>query len=337
MIKLYKILFFNSLISGTLLAVSSYSWLSMWIGLEINLLSIIPLMSNLQNIYPSEAALKYFITQVLASALLMFSIIMNLNLSDIILQNLSIYTMMMMNSAFLIKMGAAPFHAWFPEVMEGLNWMNSLLMLTWQKIAPMALVMYNIDLPIFTSAIVIFCAFIGGTIGLNQISLRKILAYSSITHIGWMLASMLNNSNTWIIYFLTYSLITVNIIFILNQMNIFYLSQLFMIINNNKLLKILFIFNFMSLGGLPPFLGFLPKWLTIYNLSLSNYFMLSIILISMTLITLYFYLRVTFSSLTINSSELMISKIYKNSYMILVSNFIALSGLLICTYIFTIL
>nr|ALO76795.1 NADH deshydrogenase subunit 2 [Loberonotha olivascens] len=334
MLNLYKILFFNSMIMGTLMAISSYSWLSMWMGLEINLLSIIPLLSSTKNIYPSESALKYFITQALASIILLFSIILSLNMYEYIPTNPSNFLMMMMNSALLTKMGAAPFHFWFPEVMEGLNWMNCLIMLTWQKIAPMILLMYNTKMILFLSIIIIVSSLVSGTMGLNQTSLRKILAYSSINHIGWMIASMFTFQTIWILYFIIYSVISINIIIIFSTLNIFFLKQLFSSMNNNKLVKILFIMNFLSLGGLPPFLGFLPKWLTVNFLIANNFMFLSFILIVSTLITLYFYLRITFSTLMINSNETLILTQKYNNFTIIAFNFTTLSGLLICTFLF---
>nr|QTV20874.1 NADH dehydrogenase subunit 2 [Anoplophora horsfieldi] len=331
--KFYKILFFLTMIIGTLIAISSYSWLSMWMGLEINLLSFIPLLKDSKNLYPTESALKYFITQSLASSILLLSIILSLNLKEFFLETFQ-FLSIIMNSALLTKMGAAPFHAWFPEVMEGLNWMMSLLMLTWQKIAPMILIFYNYQMSSFLLIIILISSIFSGILGFNQISLRKIMAYSSINHISWMLASLLHNQMIWMIYFSIYSIITFNIIIILKILNIFYLNQLFNAMNFSKSIKFSFLLNFFSLGGLPPFLGFFPKWLVINNLVLNNFFFLSILLIIFTLITLYFYLRISFSSLMINSNESLIFFKKKYNFKIFLINFISLSGLLVCTLIF---
>nr|AML26369.1 NADH dehydrogenase subunit 2 [Erotylidae sp. BMNH 1274391] len=332
LIKFYKLLFFSTLTLGTLMAISSFSWFSMWMGLEINLLSIIPLMNSKINIYPSEASIKYFITQTIASSLILMSIIFNLNILEFIPQNFSMFLMIMMNSGFFMKMGAAPFHFWFPEVMEGLNWNLCLIMLTWQKIAPMILLMNNLKLNLFIILIIIYSSLIGGTQGLNQISLRKILAYSSINHISWMLASMLFSQFTWLIYFTTYALITMNMILLLSKLNIFYLKQLLNSMNQKKSIKIFFSLNFLSLGGLPPFLGFLPKWLTINFLIENNLYILAAILIISTLLTLFFYLRIASNSLMILSSENLSKKIKINP-MILILNSVVLMGLLLSNFL----
>nr|UUL71574.1 NADH dehydrogenase subunit 2 [Aromia bungii] len=328
MTQFFKLLFLSTLVMGTLVAVSSYSWLSMWMGLEINLLSIIPILSNSKSMLSSESALKYFITQAMASSILLFSIIMMMNSNDFLPQNFNYLFSMIMNSALLTKVGAAPFHIWFPEVMEGLSWMNCLIMLTWQKVAPMIILMYNSKMITFLSLIIIISSLIGGIMGINQISLRKIMAYSSINHIGWMIAGMVSSINIWTIYFLIYSLISINIILIFNKLNIFFLKQMFSSSNPNKTMKFFLIMNFLSLGGLPPFLGFLPKWLTVNNLVINNFFFLSSCLIILTLITLFFYLRMTFTSMIMNSSESIISNNKKTlSFPVTALNFISLSGL----------
>nr|APX40824.1 NADH dehydrogenase subunit 2 [Phaedon tumidulus] len=329
-------LFFSTMISGTLIAIASYSWFSMWIGLEINLLSIIPLLKSPKSLYPTEAILKYFITQALASTILMFSIITNLNL-EIILSSPNSWMMMMMNSALLTKMGAAPFHAWFPEVMEGLNWMNSFIMLTWQKIAPMILFSYNLSMTSFISFIIITSAIISGILGCNQTSLRKIMAYSSINHISWMLASMMSMKSMWILYFSIYSIISSNIIIIFKYLNTFTLKQLFLSLTSNKLIKFFFTMNFLSLAGLPPFLGFFPKWLVVNKLIQNNFFSLSFILIIFTLVTMFFYLRITFPSITILTKETVISQSWIMNFKIIFYNSVTLLGLLICTLTFSFL
>nr|QWM97246.1 NADH dehydrogenase subunit 2 [Aulaconotus atronotatus] len=328
----HKVVFFMCMVMGTLTAISSYSWFSMWIGLEVNLLSVIPLLDSKKNSYPAEASLKYFITQALASSILLLSAILTLNMNEFMPPTHPTFDFMM-SSALLIKLGAAPFHAWFPEVLEGLHWKNCLIMLIWQKIAPMVLLFYNSQLTDFFLFIILISSIISGLQGMNQVSLRKIMAYSSINHISWMLASMLNSQSIWMFYFITYSLISLNIILVFNQLNIYYFTQLFIIMTFNKPLKILFLLNFLSLGGLPPFLGFYPKWLVINNLASNSFYMMSIMLIISTLITLYFYMRMTFSTLMITHTEVLMLK-SKINFFIILFNFITLSGLFICSMTF---
>nr|AXS66231.1 NADH dehydrogenase subunit 2 [Cucujoidea sp. 2 KM-2017] len=329
--KMYKILFFNFTIMGTIITISAYSWFSMWMGLEINLLSIIPLMNSPKNTYPSESAIKYFITQTMASSILLFSILL---IMTEIMMKFNLYTMIILNSAILTKMGAAPFHAWFPEVLEGLNWMNSLILLTWQKIAPMIILNMNLKINLFLISIIIMSTIISSIMGLNQISLRKIMAYSSINHIAWMITSMINQS-VWILYFYIYTLISINIIIIFHNFNIFYINQLIYMEKNIKINKIILMFNFLSLGGLPPFLGFLPKWLTINYLIINKMYFISLILIIFTLITMYFYLRITFNSFLFKMSEPLMKSFNSLNLTWLIFNLIILMSLLICVLIFS--
>nr|YP_010294897.1 NADH dehydrogenase subunit 2 [Oiceoptoma thoracicum]UMO90835.1 NADH dehydrogenase subunit 2 [Oiceoptoma thoracicum] len=333
MFKFYKLLFFMTMIIGTLISISSNSWMGMWMGLEINLLSIIPLMNNNENALSVEASLKYFITQAIASTIILFSIIMMSLSFDVKFIESSF--ILMFNSALLTKMGSAPFHFWFPEVMEGLNWFNCLIMLTWQKIAPMVLITYNFNFPLFFSMIIIFGMLISGIMGLNQVSLRKILAYSSINHIAWMLASMFAIETTWMFYFLIYSIISINIILVFKILNIFYVSQIFMALKQKTLTKIFFVMNFLSLGGLPPFLGFFPKWITILGLVENKFYFLSFMMMILTLLTLFYYMRLIFSSLMMNTSELNFSlEIKTNRFWIFTANLISLISLVFCTLMF---
>nr|YP_010363735.1 NADH dehydrogenase subunit 2 [Clinterocera nigra]UNZ13002.1 NADH dehydrogenase subunit 2 [Clinterocera nigra] len=327
----YQILFISSLMIGTLISISSYSWMGMWMGLEINLLSIIPLMGSTKNMLASEASLKYFITQTLASTILLFSIIMT-SLYFSYNLNSNIYFSLIFNTSLLTKMGAAPFHFWFPEVMEGLTWLNSTIMLTWQKIAPMILIMYSNQTITYFIIVIIISMLISGIMGTNQTSLRKILAYSSINHIGWMMSAIMLSPTMWFYYFITYCAITINIIVIFSMLNIFYINQLYISFNSNPMMKFFFMMNFLSLGGLPPFLGFMPKWLLINSLIQANMYFLTFMMTIMTLITLYFYMRITFSTFLLNTS---IPTYYSHQMlklpMIMTMNFITLMGLIIIT------
>nr|AFP16872.1 NADH dehydrogenase subunit 2 [Phalacridae sp. BMNH 840198] len=327
MTKYYKILFLNSMILGSLIAISSYSWLSMWFGLEINLLSIIPLFNSVKNYFPAEAALKYFITQSMASTIILFSILNLFNQMEMLTIN-TLTNQMMLNSAILTKMGAAPFHFWFPEIMEGLNWSNNLILLTWQKLAPFIIISYNITFSSFFLFIILNSTFIGGIMGMNQISLRKILTFSSINHIGWMLSSMIISNSLWFMYFLIYTLISIIIILNFKKINSFFIYQLFNFSNQNKNINLLFLLTFFSLGGLPPFLGFLPKWISVNGLISMNLYLLTFLIIVMTLITLFYYLRITFSAITMISDETILKKSWKFKFNFMILNFWNLIGLI---------
>nr|YP_010691303.1 NADH dehydrogenase subunit 2 [Drosophila neocordata]WBU93953.1 NADH dehydrogenase subunit 2 [Drosophila neocordata] len=297
-----KILFIMIMIIGTLITVTSNSWLGAWMGLEINLLSFIPLMSDNNNLMSTEASLKYFLTQALASTVLLFSVILLMlknNLNNEINES---FTSMIMMSALLMKSGAAPFHFWFPNMMEGLTWMNALLLMTWQKIAPLMLISYLHIKNLLLISIVI-SVIVGAIGGLNQTSLRKLMAFSSINHLGWMLSTLLINKSIWLLYFSLYTFISFILIFMFNLSKIFHLNQLFSMYFSSKIFKFTLFMNLLSLGGLPPFLGFFPKWIVIQQLTFCNHYMLLIIMMMSTLITLFFYLRICYSAFMLNYYE----------------------------------
>lgn len=295
-------------------------------------MSIIPLFKRINNIYPNEASIKYFITQTIASSMILIAIIIQLNLKEIILIDYNPYLNTIINSGFLIKIGAAPFHYWFPEVIEGINWRIRLIILTWQKIAPIILLINYIEINIFIRIVIISSSLISGIQGINQISIRKIIAYSSINHIGWIISRIMFSKTIWALYFLIYTLISINIIIILKDLKVYYIKQLFNSLNHNKIIKILFSINFLSLGGIPPFLGFLPKWLTINYLIINNIYLIRTILIIFTLVTLYFYIRIIINSIILYRSEKLnkINKLNKNTILF---NFISIIILIICNII----
>lgn len=260
----------------------------------------------------TEASLKYFLTQALASSVFLFATILFLLNSDAT-SNYSIEIIIF--SSLLLKRGSAPFHFWFPNVIEGLSWLNALILITWQKIAPLILISYIIFKPLIIIRIIL-SRLIGALGGINQTSLRKLIAYSSINHLGWILASIYNSNLLWITYFLFYSFLTFTIIFIFNIFKTSHVNQLFRLIFHSKSMKFFLFFNLLSLGGLPPFLGFLPKWLVIQSLTINNQLFLLTFIVLITLITLYFYIRLSYRAFILNYYEnnWIISSRYKINY-----------------------
>nr|AVN67275.1 NADH dehydrogenase subunit 2 [Archimandrita tessellata] len=298
-----KVMFFITLISGLLITISSNSWLSAWMGLEINLLSFIPIMSNSKNIYTTEASLKYFLVQALASSTLLFIIISKSLIESMFsILNLSL-TNIMVVTPLLMKIGAAPLHWWFPSVMEGLSWMNCFMLMTIQKIAPLMLISYSINMNLFIYFIIILSILIGSIGGYNQTSIRKILTYSSINHIGWMLSAMMMGENFWVMYFMIYSLLTLTIIYTIKPLQISFINQTMLNNDENKIMKFLMFSSLLSLGGLPPFLGFLPKWIIIQFLTYNSHIFISSIMVILSLITVYYYLRITYSAFMLLNSQ----------------------------------
>nr|WCK12013.1 NADH dehydrogenase subunit 2 [Thelaira macropus] len=304
-----KLLFFIILIMGTMISISSNSWFSAWMGLEINLLAFIPLMSD-NKLMSTESSLKYFLTQALASSTLLFAMIIWFFFNNLIFIKSIIF------SSFLLKMGSAPFHFWFPSVIEGLSWLNVLILTTWQKIAPLMLISYVILKPLIIISILL-SSLIGALGGLNQSSMRKLMAYSSINHLSWMLSAMYYSNLLMFIYFFLYSLLNFSMIFLMNMFKISHINQLFSMFYYSKMMKFFMFFNFLSLGGLPPFLGFFPKWLIIQHMSMNNQLFLMTFMILMALITLYFYLRLCYTTFMLNYYEnnWIMNSMYNSTFM----------------------
>nr|ALO71142.1 NADH deshydrogenase subunit 2 [Stenus comma] len=289
-------MFYLMIMMSTFFVISANSWFSMWVGLEINMLSIIPLMNNMKTSYSTESSLKYFIIQAMASSILLMSIISLSKESSIQLINNLMF--IFLNSSLLLKMGMSPFHFWFPEVLEGLNWSNCMIIMIWQKISPMIMIMYNSNNYFFLILVIIVGVIISGIMGINQISIRKIMAYSSINHMSWMLSSLLMSPLIWLNYFLIYVILNLMISVFFLIKNIFFFQQIFLLKNN--IFLIIFILNFLALGGLPPFIGFFSKWLVIQILLNQKMIILGLFLVVFSLISLFYYTRLIMVSFLIN-------------------------------------
>nr|ABQ66250.1 NADH dehydrogenase subunit 2 [Sphingonotus tsinlingensis] len=297
-----KLLFLSSMMMGTILSISSNSWLGIWMGLEINLLSIIPLLTNNKNMMINESAIKYFIIQAMASTMLLISILL-IQMKYMVWWEKENISSMMIMSSMMLKMGAAPFHFWLPEVMGSSSWMNCLILLTWQKIAPMMTLSYCIKMGTFTFSVIKASIIIGAMGGLNQTSLRQIMAYSSISHLGWMISSMIISENTWELYFYIYLLLNTVMVLVFSNMNLFFLNQIYLSGNMSTEVKFTMMLSLPSLGGLPPMLGFLPKWIVIQSLVDNNMTAMMFLMVTFTTITLYYYMRISFSAIIMSHTE----------------------------------
>nr|QWT71637.1 NADH dehydrogenase subunit 2 [Saussurella borneensis] len=327
-----KIIFSSILIIGSLMSISSNSWLGVWMGLEMNLMAFIPLISSSTNITSNEGSIKYFMVQTIASMIMITSALMMSSLADSTFHEMSSIAL---TASIFMKMGAAPFHFWFPEVMETLNWNTAMLLMTWQKIAPMMIISYALTETIMY-VVIVSSAIIGAVMGLNQISLRLIMAYSSINHIGWMISAILVSKSTLLIYFFIYSFISITAIMTFKQMSSFYINQLYMSQNSKKFDKIMMSMTMMSLGGMPPLLGFLPKWLVINELVSKSLLITSVLVLTST-ITLYFYLKITFSATMLSSNENKwnLSETPKYKITLTLMNMMSVGGLLLTTAMLT--
>lgn len=250
----------------------------------------------------NESAIKYFIVQAIASTILLFSILL-IQIKYIIGWEKQLIPSIIIWSRLLLKIGAAPFHFWFPEVIGASRWINCLILITWQKIAPIMALSYCIQLKTFIFLVNILRIYIGAIGGLNQTSLKQILAYSSISHLGWIIRSLIVRENVWELYFVVYSLLRLIIVLLFKSINLSILNQIYSANNVKTEIKFIIFLSLLSLGGLPPFLGFIPKWIIIQLLIENNMITIIMIIVILTTITLYYYLRIRFSALILSYTE----------------------------------
>nr|YP_010586082.1 NADH dehydrogenase subunit 2 [Ceraclea indistincta]UZZ43818.1 NADH dehydrogenase subunit 2 [Ceraclea indistincta] len=317
-----KMTFMTMMILSTIFAISSSSWINIWISMEINAMSFIPIMMSINQMKSSESMMLYFLVQSISSMnLLFFVMMMNLNFDwmKIIINFMN--NSMVINLTLLMKIGAAPFYFWFPKVIKMLSWNNIFILMTWQKIIPLMLMKYCLIKNLIIMSI-IFSVVMSSIMAFNQTNLKTIMSFSSINHLGWMMTAMIMNFNTMLIYFINYMVLNYILCKMFHLLNIKVLLNMFMSNFNNNYKTILLI-NFLSLSGLPPFLGFFPKWLVIMNMMINNHYILMTILIMTALINLFFYLRILISTFMLSYNQLkwMINfkwnKILLNNLMIL--------------------
>nr|YP_008992405.1 NADH dehydrogenase subunit 2 [Mustela kathiah]Q2TGY1.1 RecName: Full=NADH-ubiquinone oxidoreductase chain 2; AltName: Full=NADH dehydrogenase subunit 2 [Mustela kathiah]AAX76798.1 NADH dehydrogenase 2 [Mustela kathiah]ADG22652.1 NADH dehydrogenase subunit 2 [Mustela kathiah] len=289
-----------TVISGTIMVLMSSHWLMIWIGFEMNMLAIIPILMKKYNPRAVEAATKYFLTQATASMLLMLGIIMNLLLTGqwAVLSTLNPIVSNTMTVALAMKLGLSPFHFWVPEVTQGIPLLSGMVLLTWQKIAPLS-ILYQMAPsmnPHLLMTMALMSVLVGGWGGLNQTQLRKILAYSSIAHMGWMIAVMTYSPTLMLLNLSIYITMTLGtfMLFMFNSST----TTLSLSLTWNKLPLItsLILIIMLSLGGLPPLSGFIPKWMIIHELTKNNMIITTMLMTITALLNLYFYMRLTYAT-----------------------------------------
>nr|WNG77873.1 NADH dehydrogenase subunit 2 [Anguilla marmorata] len=295
----------TSLGLGTTITFASSHWLLAWMGLEINTLAIIPLMAQHHHPRAVEATTKYFLTQATAAALMLFTTTSNAWITgqwDI--QQLSHPTITTITILALgLKVGLAPMHFWLPEVLQGLDLTTGLILSTWQKLAPMTLIYQlspGVEQPLMIT-LGLMSALVGGWGGLNQTQLRKILAYSSIAHMGWMMIVMKYLPNLMIMNLMIYIIMTSSAFMALKMTTATKINTLATGWTKAPILTTLTMTTMLSLGGLPPLTGFMPKWMILQELTKQDLPLIATLMAMAALLSLFFYLRLCYAmTLTIS-------------------------------------
>nr|ASL06241.1 NADH dehydrogenase subunit 2 [Macropodus chinensis] len=283
---------------GTTITFASSHWMLAWMGLEINTLAILPLMTQHHHPRAVEATTKYFLTQATAAATLLFASTTNAWITGEwnIQQMSNPFSSTLIILALSLKIGLAPMHAWLPEVLQGLDLNTGLIMSTWQKLAPFALLLQiqpnNPTLPVLIG---LLSMLVGGWAGLNQTQLRKILAYSSIAHLGWMMVVLSFLPSLTLLTLLTYFLMTFSTFLVFKTNKATTINMLAISWTKAPVLTALTPLILLSLGGLPPLTGFMPKWLIIQELTKQELGLTATLAAMSALLSLYFYLRLSYA------------------------------------------
>nr|AFI23500.1 NADH dehydrogenase subunit 2 [Ammianus toi] len=299
-----KKLFILIMMLSTIMMMNSTKWLSLWLTMEINLMATTPFIFEKMSKESSEKIMIYFLTQTMASILLLSTILieMNMNMFN-----------MFMTMSMMIKLGMPPFHMWMPEMLNKLKWDIMLVMITIQKINPLIVISQLMEKNLLFPMIMIFASSVGSISGINQLSLNKIMAFSSINHMSWIMLCMMCKNNLWMSYFLIYSLITLTMCLIFNKKMTFYMNQLN--INLNTTMKIMMLLMMLNLGGMPPLPGFFLKWMTLESsMNTQTYFIIIVMLVS-SMITLLFYMRTMYNNMMLSSMNIKYKIMYNNMYM----------------------
>nr|YP_009348957.1 NADH dehydrogenase subunit 2 [Notropis chrosomus]BAW88432.1 NADH dehydrogenase subunit 2 [Notropis chrosomus] len=295
----------SSLGLGTTLTFASSHWLLAWMGLEINTLAIIPLMAQHHHPRAIEATTKYFLTQATAAAVILFASTTNAWITgewNMTSMSDPIATAMIL-AALALKIGLAPMHFWMPEVMQGLDLLTGLILSTWQKLAPLALIIQTAPTfdPLLLTALGLMSTLVGGWGGLNQTQLRKVLAYSSIAHMGWMIIVLQHAPQLTLLALLMYILMTSAAFLTLKLSYATKVNTLATAWSKSPLLTATAALVLLSLGGLPPLTGFMPKWMILQELAKQGLPLTATVMALAALISLYFYLRLCYAmTLTIS-------------------------------------
>nr|YP_010890031.1 NADH dehydrogenase subunit 2 [Apolemia rubriversa]WJJ70043.1 NADH dehydrogenase subunit 2 [Apolemia rubriversa] len=295
---------------GAFVVITCDHFLILYLGLELQTFSIFILISkNKIWLKSSEAGLKYFILGALSSGLFLLGIVLlfikgySLSIESFTTgfwyqEKILIISFLFIILSLFFKISLFPLHFWIPDIYEGSSWKTLGLIGTLPKISVIYLLIQfseMIDLFIICSLLSIII----GTLGaLNQTKLKRLLAYSGISHMGFMILiiGILNQKGFTInnIYLLIYILSLISIIILVSKTLLSNNNYLIELGNNNyvnRIIALSWIILLLSIAGIPPLSGFLSKWLVLWTILEENYIISTIICITFSAIAAGYYLR----------------------------------------------
>nr|ALX00095.1 NADH dehydrogenase subunit 2 [Cyrtodactylus sp. WAMR 109893] len=286
----------TSLLTSTIITMSSNHWLLAWFGLELNTLSILPTIMKSHHPRATEAATKYFLIQTTAATMLLLASITNAwQTGQWSIMHTTPATTMLTTMAIMLKLGIAPMYMWYPHVLQGVSMNTALLISTWQKLAPLTLLyMTHSHLNHPTMLLMgLASAMIGGWAGMNQTQTRTIMAFSSIAHMGWLITAITLSPSLTTLTMLTYMTMTIAT-FLPLATTTKTMTDIGTTWPLSPATLTTTMITLMSLGGLPPLTGFMPKLLILKELSSTGLPLLATLLLMSSLPSLYFYIRLAY-------------------------------------------
>ena len=310
---------------GMLLMIFANDLIIIFIGLELMSICFYILVGFLRKrIKSNESALKYFLLGAFISGFLLYGISLMygatgstklsayMAMTGIIKNPVFIVGMVLFAIGFFFKMGVFPFQMWVPDVYEGAPTVVTGLMSTAGKIAAIGTIVPIIigfkitDLKILLAVIAVLTMLFGNVIALAQTNIKRLLAYSSIASAGYILvgvASLDEMAVTGIAFYLiAYVFMQLGSFIIvavyesnakdINDYNLVNFDDYKGLAKRNPMLGIFFTIFLLSLAGIPPFAGFWGKYYLFYFAIKSNLVWLSIVAILLSLVSLYYYLKI---------------------------------------------
>ena len=317
----YPILILSSVL-GMMIMISSYDLIVFYIGLELQSLALYVLSSfDRDNVRSSEAGLKYFVLSALSSGLLLYgcSLIYGFTNStnfEIIAENLdkfnygSTFGIVFILVGLAFKISAVPFHMWAPDVYEGSPTSITNFFSVVPKIAAITVFVRFLYVPFINvidqwQIIIVFISIasmiLGAVAAIGQKNIKRLMAYSSIGHMGYALAGLATGTNdgieSSIIYISIYVIMNLGIfacIFRMQRKNIFYenIDELSGLSKNHPLMSISLLIILFSLAGIPPLAGFFAKFYIFMSVIKAEMYFLAIIGLLTTVISAFYYLRI---------------------------------------------
>nr|YP_010981217.1 NADH dehydrogenase subunit 2 [Exoristobia philippinensis]WOE90347.1 NADH dehydrogenase subunit 2 [Exoristobia philippinensis] len=284
---MYKYYYFFSLpmllITNLLIFLNSSPFF-MWMIMEMNLMCFMNIISIYKFLY-SQILMNYFLIQSFNSYLFLFSTIMlNTNFFNNVMNFLIIMAM-------LSKMGIPPFHMWYLNMMKQLNWIIFYLNSSLQKFIPLYITYSYVNKINHYIFFFLILMFLSPMMSLKFFSMKIIMSFSSMIQMIWIINLMMFNEKMWLSFFIFYNFISLILILMFYSHNINYLYEMNSMKNN---INTMFSMNLMifSLASIPPFTGFMNKWMFMDNMNLTNSMYMLMMMMIFSIINLYFYSRI---------------------------------------------